>query len=186
MIGGELRAQSIPCLVLTHGRDDICEKSLASFIEGDTRFAIDIVHNPGAEENGSFLQAARNWVTAGRTRSLTVFDVNISNNAILLYLLANRDRYERDYVLLTDGDIVAPPGLVDEQVRIFQSHSHIFACGLRLDASRWDDSLPPKKESLLRFNSDRFETEDYVDSATGLWATMFRIVCGAFPKISAT
>ena len=45
---------------------------------------------------------------------------------------------------------------------------------MRLDASRWDDSLPPKKESLLRFNSDRFETEDYVDSATGLWATMFR------------
>ena len=165
---------TIPCLILTHGRDDICRESLASIVESDPRFVVDVVHNPSSEEDGSFLRGVKDKVSAGVVRSLTIFDANISNNAVLLYLLANRNQYERDYVVLTDGDIVAPAGLIDEQIGILEKHSDVFACGLRLDASLWDESLPAKKEMLARFDTSRFATEDYLNTATGLWMTMFR------------
>jgi hypothetical protein len=168
------RDGAIPCLVLTHGRDDIMQESLASIVDCDARLEIDVVHNPSATEEGTFLDAAKTYVSLGKIHSLTVFDENISNNAVLLYLIDNLDRYSADRVVISDGDIVAPPSLIEEQLSILDRHSQLLACGLRLDASAWHESLSIKKDLVERFNTPRFEEPDFVNTATGMWMTMFR------------
>lgn len=167
-------AVGIPCLVLTHGRDDINQTSLSSLIECDARLDIDVVHNPSSAETGSFIDYARTCVAEGNIRSFTLFDQNISNNAFFLFLLENLDRYTADYVVLSDGDILAPKSAIDEQIAILDTYSDILACGLRLDASSWHDALDIKKDLVERFNTPRFEAKDYVNTATGMWLTMFR------------
>lgn len=165
---------TIPCLFLSHGIDEINCRSLASVVESDSRLSVDVIHNPSDAENGQFLEFARKSILDGSIRSLTTFDENISNNSIILYLLANRQRYSQGFIVLTDGDILVPKGAIEEQLKILNDHSHIFACGLRIDASRWSDGLPVKSNSYERFNTAKFETADYVNSATGLWMAMFR------------
>ena len=165
---------SIPCLVLTHGRDDINQASLTSIIDCDPRLDVDVVHNPSATEDGSFIDFARACAADGKIRSFTLFDQNISNNAFFLFLLENLDRYTADRVVLSDGDILAPKSIIDEQTAILAAHSDVMACGLRLDARAWDDSLVIKENFVDRFNTSRFEHEDYLNTATGMWMTMFR------------
>lgn len=165
---------SIPCLVLTHGHDDINRESLTSIINCDPRLEIDVVHNPSGAESGSFISFARECVGRNDIRSFTLFDENISNNAVLLFLLENLERYKANRVVISDGDIVAPKSLVQEQLSVLDAHSNVLACGLRLDASAWDDSLSIKKDLVERFNTARFEEADYVNTATGMWMTMFR------------
>ena len=163
-----------PCVVLTHGIDEILQQSVASVIESDPRLRIDVLHNPSPAEDGTFVEFALAEVRAGRLRSFTRFDENISNNSVLLYLLANRDRYSNGAVLISDGDILVPKGTIDEEINILNNHPDVFACGLRIDASRWSDSLPVKQNSFERFNTAKFEAADFVNSATGMWMTMFR------------
>lgn len=167
-------AAEFPCLVLTHGIDEILQRSVASIIECDARLSIDVLHNPSPAEDGTFIDFALAELRAGRIRSFTRFDENISNNSVLLYLLANRDRYSNGTVLISDGDILVPQGSIEEEAHILANHSDVFACGLRIDASRWSDSLPVKRNSIERFNTAKFEAADYVNSATGMWMTMFR------------
>lgn len=169
--GGEA---GIPCMILTHGRDGVNRQSLDAVLNCDARLDVDIVDNPSVLEDGSFAEYARQLVTNGRIRSFTRFDVNISNNAVLLFLLDNLERYSNEYVILSDGDVIPPNGLVEEQIAILERHSDVFACGLRIDATSWSDTLNVKADLVQRFNTNRFETDDYVDSATGLWMTMFR------------
>jgi hypothetical protein len=164
----------IPCLVLTHGRDDINRTSLLSIIDCDPRLDIDVVHNPSTAEDGSFIDFARKCVAAGTIRSFTLFEENISNNAFLLFLLGNKNRYDADFVIVSDGDILAPKTLVDEQLAIFEHHTEVLACGLRLDATVWDDSLVIKDDFVRRFNTSRYDEGDYLNTATGMWMTMFR------------
>lgn len=168
------RLPDIPCLVLTHGTDDINTRSLNSIIECDHRLSIDVIHNPSATEDGTFIEMARDYASSGKINSFTVFDENISNNAFLLFLEQNKSRYSAQNVILTDGDILAPAGSIDEQIAIFEAHPKVFACGVRIDANRWTDALPVKSDLVARFNTSRYETKSYVDSATGMWMAMFR------------
>jgi hypothetical protein len=172
--GREQPIEHLPCLVLTHGRDAVNRESLDAILACDPRLQIHIVHNPSVLEDGSFISYARELVAEGRILSVTMFDKNISNNAILLLLLDNPELFDHDYLILTDGDVAPPPDLVVEQIAILSSHPEVMACGLRMDASRWSDALDVKADLLERYNSTRFETEDYVDTGTGLWMSMFR------------
>ncbi len=165
----------IACQVLSHGIDDINVRSLESMIECDSRLKIDVAHNPYPEESGDFLKFASDQTASGKLRSLMVFERNISNNALQLALLRNRDRnLESKYIVISDCDILAPTGLIDEQISILENNLDLLVCGLRVDASLWDNSLPVKSELMERFNSDKFEMADHVASATGLWMAMFR------------
>lgn len=167
-------AGRIPCLILTHGRDSVNRLSLEAVLHCDARFDIDVVHNPSVLEDGTFTSYARELVANGRISSFTQFDENISNNAVLVFLLENLERYSAEFVVLSDGDVVPPPGLVAEQIDILRAHSEVMACGVRIDATSWSDTLSVKADLVRRFNTSMFETEDFVDSATGLWMTMFR------------
>ena len=165
----------IPCLIVSHGLDSINQLSLRSIIDCDSRLEIDVVHNPSPDESGEFITFARRMVDDGAVRTLCIFDENISNNAVLVHLLKHREALSAaEFVILSDGDVLAPVGCVDEQISILRNHPDLLACGLRMDAERWTDDLSVKADLVERYNTDRYVHGDYVKSATGMWLVLFR------------
>ncbi len=166
---------AIPCLVMSHGLDEINIASLRSMLESEAPLVIDVVHNPWPAEDGSFEAFCLEAIRQGRVNSFTRLDENISNNAVHLALAIDRERYlQSPYMIVTDCDVTAPPDAVLEELAILERHPHLFACGLRIDASRWPDGLHVKQDLVARFNTAAYEREDHILSGTGIWMSMFR------------
>lgn len=167
--------ERIPCLVMSHGLDSINIESLRSIMTCDARLQVDVIHNPWPHEEGAFNSLCLGAMREGRINSYTSLDRNISNNAIHMALTRTRERYlAARYMIVTDCDVVAPAGLVSEQVGILERRLELFAVGLRVDPSAWPDSNPAKGVLERRFGAPSNLRDDHIVCGTGMWMVMFR------------
>lgn len=170
--------QRIPCLFLAYGAPDIIKASLDSFVQsGASSLNIHILHNPGDSraENAAIAKICRHALRDGSIASYARYAQNISNNAYLQYVLAERAALETSsHIMLTDGDVLLSPGTIEEELRILATHESVFACGARMDAARWSDKVPTKQELVQLHTPPANAKADYTSAATGIWAVLFR------------
>lgn len=170
--------ERIPCVFLAYGAPAVIKASLDSFIQhGGGNLDIHILHNPGddREQNEAIGQFCKQAVKDGTVTSYALYSRNISNNAYLQFLLAERpELVSSTYIMLTDGDILLAPGTVEEELRILTAHQSIFACGARIEASRWANDIPAKEQLVQLHDATSNSAADYTKSATGIWAVLFR------------
>jgi hypothetical protein len=162
------------CVLLAYGEPALCRQSLDSFLACGERLEIDVLENPHPQTGAGLRDHARTLLAQGHIRSYVQFEQNISNNAMSLHLASLKGSGDDEFIVLSDGDVLVPSGTIAEQRAIFANHPEVFACGLRVDASKWPDGLSVKAQLYERMNTPKHETGDYVNSATGLWCTLFR------------
>jgi hypothetical protein len=170
--------ERIPCVFLAYGSPDIIKASLDSFVaHGGGMLDIHILHNPGDDrrENEAIDKICRQAFKDGAIASYATYATNISNNAYLQYVLAQRQQLMASrHIMLTDGDILLSPGTIEEELRILATHDSLFACGARMDAARWSDEIATKEQLVKLHDVTTNAKGDYTSSATGIWAVLFR------------
>lgn len=159
----------IKCFVLIYDNLEIIKRSLESITAYADRMEIHVVENPSEYTSDYIKPIMKHLLHEGKIHSYTLFDKNIRNNAIYTFLYEDPVNFwDSDYIILTDGDIVAEHGWLDNQLLALEKYSEVFCCSVEMSTEYWSEGL--KK----RFPVPSEKLSDFTVIDSGIWLCMFR------------
>lgn len=169
-----------PAIVLVFFNFDEIRKTI-EFLVNSGNFDIYVLENHSEHTENRIKPYLLNLLENGIIRCYVYFERNISNNAYKLFFNSHKIKFNSEYILITDGDIIVEPKInlphwFDEQIAIINNNQNIVTCGINLlntnlpfknpffnqvghfiyDCKFWD----PEKIGIMH--------EDYLEAGTGI------------------
>lgn len=161
--------KKIPCLVLIYDNVEIIKRSINSLLKYRERLTIHIIENPSAFTEHYTKPSMQSLLYAGLIDSYTLFDANITNNAFEEFLRTTPlPIWDSEFILLTDGDVVAEGEWLESQINILNKYKDVFCCSVKMSLDGWSQGLKD------RFGPARSENQDYIEVSSGIWLCLFR------------
>lgn len=176
----------LACVLLAFRNIDVLKSSLESIISEKETLRDSVVIDIYVVENFSqFTETVispyvKQLVDQGILRGYLKFSENITNNAIDIALSGELFDYGTyDFVVVTDGDIVVPNGVVSEQVNILKSCDEVMACALNIDSTTWNvtkeiQNIGVELERKTKQSLESAPSLPYIVQGAGVWFVMFR------------
>ena len=159
----------IPCVVLIYDNVEIIKRSIGSLQKFRDRLSIHVIENPSEYTNHYTKPAMLSLLGANLIDSYNIFDENITNNAFEVFISSEcYDLWSSEYIIITDGDVVADGDWLDNQIDVLEKHKDVFCCSVKMSLDGWSAGLKD------RFGSARSENDDYIEINSGIWLCMFR------------
>jgi hypothetical protein len=159
----------IPCVILIYDNVEIIKRSLTSLQKFRDRLSIHVIENPSEYTSHYIKPAMLSLLNSGLIDSYNLFDENITNNAFEVFIGSESyDLWSSEYIIITDGDVVADGDWLNNQIAVLEKHKDVFCCSIKMSLDGWSVGL---KE---RFGSARSENDDYIEINSGIWLCMFR------------
>lgn len=160
-------ATKIPCYVLIFDQVEIIKKSLDFLANYTDKLELVIIENP-SPNTPEIQKMVRTYGETGVIKRYYLFDENITSTAFDIVTLSELALIKKSpFVLITDGDITSTnEGWLDEELRILERNSNVFACGISLDKTNLPTEAFPEAEHWIP--PDIREHTDFYEVFTGL------------------
>ncbi|QDU92539.1 glycosyltransferase family A protein [Lignipirellula cremea] len=157
-------AARIPCVVIVFFDEDTVRQALDALVRLSHRLEIHVVENWSPQTATAIRPYVESLLREGKIHAYYLFEENISNNALLTVLEHGHVPLDRDYILITDGDLVPDSDdWLEEELAVLQAHPEVFACGIRLDLA----NMPLKTFPDMQFSWSPVDRGDYLEALTG-------------------
>lgn len=159
----------IPCYVVVFFDVPTVKKSLNFLCDFYDRLEIHVIENPSkySPEIKEYIHAQMN---AGKIVDHFLFEKNITGNA--LTTVAESIETDSDFILFTDGDLVADNTWLDESLDILKKHDSLAAVSVELSLHNLPTQAFP--EAINWVPSPVRITEDYIEGSGGHHLLLFR------------
>jgi hypothetical protein len=159
----------IPCVVLIYDNLEIIKRSISSLQRYYDYLDIHIIENPSKYTPNYSKPAMLSLLHDGIIKSYSLFEDNITNNAIESFLTVDPCKvWDSDKIMITDGDVVADGDWLEKQIYILDKYKDVFCCSVEMSLEGWSEGLKQ------RFGKEKNKTEDYLERSSGIWLCLFR------------
>ena len=170
--------KKIPTLVLIYFDYPTIYQSLEFLTKLSSLLDIYVIENPSSQTKEYIRPYILRLKENLLIKKYILFDKNISNNAVEVYLKSNEIRLdEYDYVIVTDGDLVCEKNnhgfnnWLVEEIKIIKN-PEIFSCSIQLDLANLPVTSFP--ESINWIPDPISVQHDYIEGLSGLHFSIFR------------
>lgn len=155
-------ANKIPCYVIVFFDVPTVQKSLDFLCGFSDQLDISVIENP-SKYTSQIKPYVKDLMDAGKVSAYYLFEKNISSNAVRT--IARTVQTDSEYVVFTDGDLIADSTWLEESLKILNKHAHLNAVSTELSMH----NLPVKAfpEAVNWVPPPIRITEDYVEGSGG-------------------
>ncbi len=170
----------IPCFVIIYYNFEVIKETL-NFLISEKYFDIYVIENFSIYTNPLIKPFVIEKLKKKEIQNYYLFHKNISSNALELFF--DSSCYKKivnksDYVLLTDGDIIAKSNnldknWLDEQKFIINKYADIDCCAINLSSENIPKNGPWDTQGWLAENNGTVY-DDYIHASTGIHLVLFK------------
>lgn len=160
--------KDISCIVLVYENLNVIFESISFMIKYNDRMDIHVIENRSSTSSmtSPYFQAL---VSGGQINSYILFNGNVTNNAYDVILRDHDELFGNEFTIVSDGDVVADEGWLDESIAILRKHQDVFCCSVRMKTDGWNEKVKAGYDAL-----PRKQHSDYIESPSGIWLCAFR------------